>query len=125
MFFKRYENQLPDTDSVITGLPSRLTFLQAANELRTFAKESGGQLFEMTFPAEVNGYVESINALLRSQYSMAYDLDQPHPAGKKYKIEVKVDVDGDGVYDDKQFVVQNRTFYVPPGDEKKGDKSGK
>ena len=125
MFFKRYENRLPDTDSVITGLPSRLTFLQAANELRTFAKESGGQLFEMTFPAEVNGYVESINALLRSQYSMAYDLDQPHPAGKKYKIEVKVDVDGDGVYDDKQFVVQNRTFYVAPGDEKKGDKSGK
>lgn len=119
MFFKRYENQLPDTDSVITGLPSRLTFLQATNELRTFAKESGGQLFEMTFEAEVNSYLESINALLRNQYSMGYDIDQPHTPGKKYKIEVKVDVDGDGVYDDKQYVVQNRTFYIAPGTPEK------
>jgi VWFA-related protein len=125
MFFKRYENQLPDTDSVITGLPSRLTFLQAANELKTFAKESGGQLFEMTFPAEVNNYVESINALLRSQYSMAYDIDQPHTPGKKYKIEVKVDVDGDGVYDDKQYVVQNRSFYIAPSGDKSSGKSSK
>ena len=119
MFFKRYENQLPDTDSVITGLPSRLTFLQATNELRTFAKDSGGQLFEMTFEAEVNSYLESINALLRNQYSMGYDIDQPHTPGKKYKIEVKVDVDGDGVYDDKQYVVQNRTFYIAPGTPEK------
>jgi Ca-activated chloride channel family protein len=115
MFFKRYENQLPDTDSVITGLHSRLTFLKATNDLRTFAKDSGGQLFEMTFEAEVNSYLESINALLRSQYSMGYDIDQPHTPGKKYKIEVKVDVDGDGVYDDKQYVVQNRGFYIAPG----------
>ena len=125
MFYKRYENQLPDTDSVITGLPSRLTFLQAANELRTFAKESGGQLFEMTFESEVNSYLDSINAMLRSQYSMAYDIDQPHTPGKKYKIEVKVDVDGDGVYDDKQFVVQNRSFYIAPGGGKGDSKSGK
>jgi VWFA-related protein len=123
MFYKRYEQYLPATDT-LTGMPGRLTFLQAANQLRTFAKESGGALFEMTFPAEVNGYVESINALLRSQYSLAYDIDQPHVAGKKYKIEVKVDVDGDGVYDDKQYVVQNRSFYIAPGGDKK-DKSNK
>ena len=57
----------------------------------------------MTFEAEVNSYLESINALLRNQYSMGYYIDQPHTPGKKYKIEVKVDVDGDGVYDDKQY----------------------
>jgi hypothetical protein len=79
----------------------------------------------MTFESEVNGYLESINALLRSQYSMAYDLEQTHTPGKKYKIEVKVDVDGDGVYDDKQFVVQNRSFYIAPGGEKNDGKSGK
>jgi Ca-activated chloride channel family protein len=117
MFFKRYEQYLPATDGLI-GQPGRMTFLQAANQLRTFAKESGGQLFEMTFEGEINSYVQSINALLRSQYSLAYDLDQPHTAGKKYKIEVKVDVDGDGVYDDKQYVVQNRTFYIAPGPPK-------
>jgi VWFA-related protein len=117
MFFKRYEQYLPPTDGLI-GQPGRMTFLQAANQLRTFAKESGGQLFEMTFEGEINSYVQSINALLRSQYSLAYDLDQPHTAGKRYKIEVKVDVDGDGVYDDKQYVVQNRTFYIAPGPPK-------
>jgi len=119
MFYKRYEMYLPPEDSVITGMPGRLTFIQANNQLRTFARESGGQLFDMTFPAEVNGYVESINALLRSQYSMAYDLEGQHQAGRKYKIEVKVDVDGDGVYDDKTFVVQARGFYVPPGEPEK------
>jgi VWFA-related protein len=120
LFYKKYENYLPDVDSPSgLGLPSRLTFLQANNQLKTFAKDSGGQLFDMTFPSEVNSYVESINALLRSQYSLAYDIDQPHVAGKKYKLEVKVDVDGDGVYDDKQYVVQSRGFYIAPGEEKK------
>jgi hypothetical protein len=58
--------------------------------------------------------------MLRSQYSLAYDLNNPHTPGKKYKIEVKVDVDGDGTFDDKQFIVQSRGFYIAPGgDDKK------
>jgi VWFA-related protein len=118
LFYKKYEQYLPPTDG-LTGMPGRMTFLQAANQLRTFAKESGGQLFEMTFPSEVSAYVNSINSLLRSQYSMAYDLDNPHTPGKKYKIEVKVDVDGDGTPDDKQYVVQNRSFYIAPGTPEK------
>jgi Ca-activated chloride channel homolog len=121
LFYKKYEQYLPATDG-LTGMPGRLTFLQAANQLRTFAKESGGQLFEMTFPSEVPAYVNSINALLRSQYSMAYDLDTPHAAGKKYKLEVKVDVDGDGVFDDKQYIVQSRSFYIAPGTPEKDKK---
>ena len=64
--------------------------------------------FEMTFPSEIPAYLQSINALLRSQYNFAYDLEQKHEPGKKYKLEVKVDVDGDGVTDEKQFVVQHR-----------------
>ena len=118
LFYKKYEQYLPATDG-LTGMPGRMTFLQAANQLRTFAKESGGQLFEMTFPSEVGAYVNSINSLLRSQYSLAYDLDNPHTPGKKYKIEVKVDVDGDGVTDEKQYVVQNRSFYIAPGTPEK------
>ena len=119
MFYKLYEQYLPPEDNIITGLPGRLTFLQAANQLKTFAKESGGAYFEMTFPAEVNGYVNSINALLRSQYSLAYDLEAKHEPGKKYKIDVKVDVDGDGTYDDKTYVVQHRGFYITPGGDGK------
>jgi Ca-activated chloride channel homolog len=125
MFFKLYEPYLPAEDNIITGLPGRLTFLQASNQLKTFAKESGGAYFEMTFPAEVNDYVNSINALLRSQYSLAYDLEAKHEPGKKYKIDVKVDVDGDGTYDDKAYVVQHRGFYITPGSDNKAAQAGK
>jgi hypothetical protein len=66
--------------------------------------------FEMTFESEIPAYLNSINGLLRSQYSLAYDLPTPHEPGKKYKLDVKVDVDGDGTYDDKQYEVQHRPF---------------
>src|SRR5262249_13797684 len=115
LFFKMYEPYLPPEDNIITGLPGRMTFLQATNQLKTFAKESGGAYFEMTFAGEVNDYVNSINALLRNQYSMAYDIENKHEPGRKYKLDVKVDVDGDGTYDDKAYIVQARTFYIAPG----------
>lgn len=121
LFFKRYENQLPATDG-INGMPGRLTFLQAQNTMNTLAKESGGMHYAMTFEGELPGYLNSINALLRNQYSIAYDAGDKREAGKKYKLEVKVDVDGDGVYDDKQFVVQHRPFYNTPKAEKPKNK---
>lgn len=118
LFFKKYEHLLGATDS-ISGFPGRLTFLQAQNTMNTFAKESGGVHYPMTFEGEIPGYINNINALLRSQYSLAYDLDEKREPGKKYKLEVKVDVDGDGIYDDKAFVVQHRPFYTTPKTEKK------
>lgn len=123
LFFKKYEQYLGATDS-ISGMPGRLTFLQAKNAMNTFAKESGGAHFEMTFESEIPNYLQSINGLLRSQYSLAYDLAVKHEPGKKYKLEVKVDVDGDGTFDDKQFVVQHRPFVAVPKEEAtKGKKS--
>jgi hypothetical protein len=119
MFYKWFEHYLRPEGDIITGLPGRLDFLQAANQLKAFAKESGGAFFEMTFPAEVNGYVNNINALLRNQYSLAYDLNTPHEPGKKYKIQVKVDVNGDGIYDEKQYVIQHRSFYLTPAEPSK------
>ena len=112
LFFKMYENQLPATDG-LDGSPGRMTFLQAQNTMNTFAKESGGAHFPVTFPGEIPSVLQSINALLRNQYSIAYDTGEaPREAGKKYKLEVKVDVNGDGIYDDKQFIVQHRPFYT-------------
>jgi hypothetical protein len=99
------------------GMPDRMSFLTATNQMNTFAKESGGAHFEMTFPSEIPSYLNSINGLLRSQYSLAYDIEQKHEPGKKYKLEVKVDVDGDGTYDNKQFVVQHRPFVMGPDKE--------
>jgi len=111
LFYKKYESQLPATDG-IDGMPGRLTFLQAQNAMNTFAKESGGMHFPMTFEGELLGYLQTINNLMRSQYSIAYDAGENRPAGKKYKLEVKVDVNGDGVYDEKQYEVQHRPFYT-------------
>lgn len=119
LFYKKYEPYLGATDS-ITGMPGRLTFLQAKNAMNTFAKESGGMHFEMTFESEIPAYLQSINGLLRSQYNLAYDLEKKHEAGKKYKIEVKVDVDGDGKTDEKIYEVQHRPFVLgPPLPDKK------
>lgn len=111
LFFKKYEHRLGATDG-LTGSPGRLTFLQAQNTMNTLAKESGGAHFPMTFEGEIPQYLNSINGMLRSQYSLAYDLPEKHEPGKKYKLEVKVDLDGDGVYEDKAVVVQHRPFYT-------------
>ena len=118
LFYKMYEGQLDATDS-ISGFPGRLTFLQAQNTMNTFAKESGGAHFPMTFEGEIPGILNNINSLLRNQYSLAYDAGTKPRDGKKYKLEVKVDVNGDGVYDDKDFVVQHRPFYTAPDDKAK------
>ncbi|HKP68548.1 MAG TPA: VWA domain-containing protein [Pyrinomonadaceae bacterium] len=113
LFCKMYCDYL-DPMRVMVGTPDRLDFISATNQMNTLAKETGGAHFPMTFPGETGGYLNTINAHLRSQYNLAYDLDQPHEPGKKYKLEVKVDVDGDGVYEDKTFVVQHRPFIMVP-----------
>lgn len=118
LFFKLYENRLPATDG-IDGMPGRLTFLQAQNAMNTFAKESGGMHFPITFESEVPSVLQSVNALLRSQYNLSYDIsEKPREPGKKYNIVVKVDINGDGIYDDKEFVVQHRPFYSTPKEKK-------
>ena len=120
-FYKRFESELPPEDS-ISGAPGRLTFLQAKVTMDTFAKESGGKHFPVTFEGEVPSVIQSINALLRNQYSIAYDLIGKREPGKKYKLEVRVDVNGDGVYDDKQYVVQHRPFFVTPKADEETEK---
>lgn len=117
LFCKLYCDRL-DPSRSMPGTPDRLDFEMARNQMDLLAKESGGMHFPMTFESEVPNYLNSVNSLLRSQYSLAYDLAEGHVAGKKYKLQVKVDVDGDGVFDEKQFTVQHRLFYVTPGGEK-------
>lgn len=115
MFVKKYGDMMdPGRGANIRGIPiDRMTFLQATNTLTTFAKESGGSFFPVTFEGELPAVLGSINAMLRSQYSLAFKPDNIAD-GKSHKIVVKVDVDGDGQYDDKAYVVKAREVYNAP-----------
>ena len=112
MFKARYGDRISATGG-IDGSPGRMDFLQAENQLKTFATETGGAYFPYIFEGEIPGILHTINAMLRSQYSLAFKPDDLHD-GKSHKIVVKVDVDGDGVYDEKTFVVQARQVYTAP-----------
>jgi VWFA-related protein len=112
MFKKLYGDSLPATDSML-GMPGRMSWLQADNTLQTFAKETGGAYFPVTFEGELPKVLGSINALLRSQYSLAFNPGDVHD-GKQHKLQVKVDVDGDGTFDDKEYVIQARQYYNAP-----------
>jgi VWFA-related protein len=116
LFFKKYGDQLAPTDDLL-GSPGRLTFLQAQNQLTTFAKETGGKYYPVTFEGEVPNVLREINALLRNQYSLGYNPGDRRD-GKQHKIVVRVDIDGDGQFDDKDYIVQSRLFYNAPKDDK-------
>ncbi|HST54259.1 MAG TPA: VWA domain-containing protein [Pyrinomonadaceae bacterium] len=113
-YFKLYDSQMGAQDGLLGATqPGRMTMLQARNALKTFADESGGAYYPVTFEGELPKVLQSINALMRSQYSLAYSVGERRD-GKQHKIVVKVDVDGDGKYDDKDFVVKAREFYNSP-----------
>lgn len=112
LFFKKYGDRLGATDDLL-GNPGRMTFLQAQNTLDTFAKETGGAFFPVTFPGEVPTALRSIDALLRNQYSLGYNPGERRD-GKQHKIVVKVDINGDGQYEEKEYTIQSRQFYNAP-----------
>lgn len=118
LFIKKYGDYMdPGRGSNIRGIPiDRMTFLQADNTLKTFAKETGGAYYPVTFEGELPSVLGSINAMLRSQYSLGFKPDDVAD-GKSHKIVVKVDVDGDGQYDDKAYVVKAREVYNAPKPE--------
>ena len=120
LFFKRYGDLMGANDDLL-GNPGRMTMLQAQNTLKTFANETGGAYYPVTFAGELPSVLESINALLRNQYSLGYNPGERRD-GKQHKIIVKVDVDGDGQFDDKEYVVQSRQFYNAPKDPNQDNK---
>ena len=115
LFKKKYGDRLGAVDG-LDGSPGRMTFLQAENALGTFARETGGVYYPVTFEGELPKVLGSINALLRSQYSLGFNPGAERD-GKQHKLLVKVDVDGDGTYDEKEFVVQARQYYNSPKPE--------
>ncbi|MCS6884414.1 MAG: VWA domain-containing protein [Acidobacteriota bacterium] len=103
LFFKIYEDRMAPEQ--------RLTWLQAANQLRSFSQLSGGAYFPVTFQGELPTTLEAITMLLRSQYTLAYSPTNTRRQGKKRKIEVHVDIDGDGQPDNKRLILTYRQSY--------------
>lgn len=72
------------------GAIARMDFLQADNQMRTFAKETGGQSFFPRFYGEFPGIFGAIHEALRNQYSLAYAPSNTARDGKFRKIKVEL-----------------------------------
>ena len=69
---------------------ARLDFLQADNQLKTFAKETGGQAYFPRFMGEMGGVFHGIHESLKNQYSLAYQSTNQAKDGKFRKIKVEL-----------------------------------
>jgi Ca-activated chloride channel homolog len=78
------------------GSIQRLDFLQADNQMRTFAKETGGQAYFPRFYGEFPAIFQSISQALRNQYSIAYNSTNQARDGKFRKIKVELVNPGTG-----------------------------
>ena len=104
------------SEAFLSGV-QRLNFLQARSTLSSFSKSSGGRFYSVRFQTALNSVLESIAAMLRFQYTLGYSPQNSRQQGKKRKITLEVDVDGDGRADNKRLDLQYRQFYVEPKKE--------
>lgn len=72
------------------GPIARLDFLQADNQMRTFAKETGGQAWFPRFIGELPNIYRMIADSLRNQYSLSYHPTNQAKDGKFRKIKVEL-----------------------------------
>jgi VWFA-related protein len=70
------------------GSMQRMDFLQADNEMRTFAKETGGQAFFPRFQGEYPAIFGEIHQALRNQYVITYSSSNKAHDGAFRKIKV-------------------------------------
>ncbi len=72
------------------GPIAEMDFLQADNEMKTFAKETGGQSFFPRFLGEYPSVFRQIEESLRNQYSLAYHPTNTARDGKFRHIKVQL-----------------------------------
>ncbi len=75
---------------MINPMYDNIDLLQAQNEMRTFAKETGGQSYLPRWPAEIPDVFNAIQADLRNQYTLAYAPSNTARDGKFRKITVQL-----------------------------------
>ena len=72
------------------GAMQRMDFLQADNQMRTFAKETGGQSYFPRFYGEFPGIFAAVGDSLRHQYTLTYSPTNQVRDGKFRKIKIEL-----------------------------------
>ena len=72
------------------GSSTRMDFLQADNQMRTFASETGGMSFFPRFDGEMPGIFQSITQALRTNYVLSYNPSNQARDGKVRHIKVEL-----------------------------------
>ena len=73
----------------------QMDYLQADNEMRTFAQTTGGQWFRPVFRGELPDMVQNINSNIRAKYELVYRPTNAKQDGTFRKLQVKL-VDDEG-----------------------------
>jgi VWFA-related protein len=99
----------------------QLTYIQAQNQLKTFAAMTGGRSWLPRFDGEIPSIMQEVAQSLRNQYSMAYSPTNETLDGKYRKIKVELLAPDGGpltVLDQKgkkvKFQVYARQGYTAP-----------
>lgn len=103
------------------GPIGQLDFLQAENQLRTFAAMTGGRSWFPRFDGEIPSIMQDVASSLRNQYSMAYSPSNTATDGKYRKLKVELVAPDGGpmtITDQKgkkvKFQVYARQGYTAP-----------
>src|SRR5215472_15305457 len=110
------------------GFGQQLNFLQAENQLKTFAAMTGGRAWFPRFDGEIPSIMQEVATSLRNQYSMAYTPTNSTLDGKYRKIKVELVAPDGGpltVLDQKgkkvKFQVYARQGYTAPKSNVEGN----
>ncbi len=103
------------------SLGTHMDYLQAENQLKTFATETGGYSWFPQFDGEIPGIFQQVAAFLRHQYSISYSPANGAKDGKFHKVKVELVAPDGGpltVLDQKgkkqKYVVYAREGYQAP-----------
>lgn len=69
---------------------TNLTFLQADNQMQTFARMTGGMSFQPRFTGELPEIFRGINSVIRNQYTLSYQSTNTKQDGSFRKIKVEL-----------------------------------
>ena len=69
---------------------AHMDYLQAENQLRTFANETGGYAWFPQFDGEIPGIFKDVAAFLRHQYSLSFTPSSGANDGKFHKVKVEL-----------------------------------